>query len=196
MDISFVKDTSDAIASLVVMSYPELKVVLELYDHVEMTLPYISGFLAFREVDHLVNLYNRVKRDHENLIPQILMIDGSGIHHHRGFGLACHLGVLCDVPTLGVAKTLLVIDGLTVKLVDDLVESMKSDVEYLQGKSGIIHGAIFKVGDNKNPVFISQGHRISLETTVKLVRATSLFKNPEPVRQADLLSRKFIRDKK
>lgn len=179
---------------MVVLSYPELKVVLELYEHVEMKLPYISGYLAFREVKFLVDLVDKVKKDHSSLVPQVIMVDGSGVHHQRGFGIASHLGVLTGIPTIGIAKKLLVVDGLEIDYVNKLIDEMKGDTEILKGKSGVVHGAVYKVEKAKNPVYVSVGHMISLETSLEIVKKTCLHKNPEPVRQADLLSRQYIRD--
>lgn len=182
-----------AVASLVVLSYPDLKVVLELYEEVKMTLPYISGFLAFREVKFLIDLIDKVKKDHSDKVPQVIMVDGSGVHHQRGFGIASHLGVLTGIPTIGIAKSLLVVDGLEIDYVQKLIDNMKGDIEYLKGESGIIHGAIYRVEKAKKPVYVSIGHMISLETSLEIVKKTCLYKNPEPVRKADLLSRDYIR---
>eukprot|EP01080_Neovahlkampfia_damariscottae_P009968 gene9968-2287_t len=195
VDISFSKKEKDcAVASLVVLTYPELKVVYELYQKVTMKLPYKAGFLAFREVDFLLDLIETTKQKSPEYLPQLIMVDGSGIHHPRGFGLASHLGVLSDIPTIGIAKTLLVIDGITNEKVDQMKHELKGEFEYLKGDSGIIHGAIFKLGGNKNVVHVSIGHKISLETALEITQKTSIYKIPEPVRKADLLSRKYISD--
>ena len=144
VDISFGKeDPNDAVASLVVLSYPELKVEFELYKKVKMQLPYISGFLAFREVDFLVDLIDIVKKDHPKFLPQIIMVDGSGIHHPRGFGLASHLGVVTGIPTIGIAKKLLSIDGIDREKVKKIKEEMEGgSYSLLKGDSGVIHGAV------------------------------------------------------
>ncbi|XP_072795892.1 endonuclease V isoform X2 [Vicugna pacos] len=113
VDVSFVKgDSVGACASLVVLSYPELEVVYEDCRMVSLTAPYVSGFLAFREVFFMVDAVRRLREKEPHLVPQVLFVDGNGVLHHRGFGVACHLGVLTDLPCVGVAKKLLQVDGL------------------------------------------------------------------------------------
>ncbi|XP_032312527.1 endonuclease V isoform X4 [Camelus ferus] len=113
VDVSFVKgDSVGACASLVVLSYPELEVVYEDCRMVSLTAPYVSGFLAFREVSFMVDAVRRLREKEPHLVPQVLFVDGNGVLHHRGFGVACHLGVLTDLPCIGVAKKLLQVDGL------------------------------------------------------------------------------------
>eukprot|EP00045_Choanoeca_perplexa_P007088 m.62312 g.62312 ORF g.62312 m.62312 type:complete len:178 (-) comp13929_c0_seq2:307-840(-) len=101
VDISFIKgDDVNACASLVVVELPTLTVVYESHVMVKLTAPYISGFLAFREVPHLVALVKQLEHDAPAFKPQVILVDGNGELHHRGFGLACHLGVLVDIPTV------------------------------------------------------------------------------------------------
>ncbi|XP_036053498.1 endonuclease V isoform X4 [Onychomys torridus] len=116
VDVSFINGDSDrACASLVVLSYPELEVTWVVYEDshmVRLKAPYVSGFLAFREVPFLVELVQRLQEKEPGFMPQVLLVDGNGVLHQRGFGVACHLGVLTDVPCIGVAKKLLQVDGL------------------------------------------------------------------------------------
>jgi deoxyinosine 3'endonuclease (endonuclease V) len=87
MDISFVggegDDKDEACASLVILSWPSLDIVHEEYAMVTMDVPYIAGFLAFREVKHLCNLLHKVQREKPDIVPQLLFLDGNGILHHR-----------------------------------------------------------------------------------------------------------------
>lgn len=193
VDISFSKNTDEAIASLVVLNYPDLKVIYKKFSHVTMTLPYIPGFLAFREVDFLIALIDEMKNSqYAKIIPQVILVDGNGILHQRGFGLACHLGVKIGIPTIGVAKKLFFLDGLTKEKIKKWTnEHLKNpgDVVKLKGDSGVIHGAIIKsTEDTSQPVYISPGHKISLETAIEIVKACCLYRVPEPIRQADLQS--------
>jgi endonuclease V len=144
VDISFDPvNPKDAVASLVVLSFPELKVVYEIYEKVKMKLPYKAGFLAFREVDFLLDLIFKTQKTNPQFMPQLIMVDGSGIHHPRGFGLASHLGVLSGIPTIGIAKKLLVIDGITNEKVEKMKNELKGgEFENLKGNSGKIHGAV------------------------------------------------------
>ncbi|KAL5660948.1 hypothetical protein ACJX0J_028073, partial [Zea mays] len=106
-DISFLKeDPSTACAAVVVLNADTLEVVHEEFNVVRLQVPYIPGFLAFREAPVLLGLLEKVKINAPHFCPQLLMVDGNGLLHPRGFGLACHLGVLADIPTIGVGKNL------------------------------------------------------------------------------------------
>ncbi|KAI9343594.1 endonuclease V [Obelidium mucronatum] len=134
--------------------------------------------------------------------PQVLFIDGNGVFHPRGFGVACQVGVLADVPTIGIAKNLLEIrdDGVFSKDVKVLCEqhlTAGGTFVNIVGNSGIVYGAgVRSVDGAKNPVFVSNGHRVSLETAVSLTLAVSKHRQPEPIRFADHLGREFIRTQK
>lgn len=125
------------------------------------------------------------------------MVDGNGLLHPRGFGLACHLGVLADLPTIGIGKNLHHVDGLTLSGVKQLLEakdSFSKDLLTLTGSSGRIWGvAMRSTWNTSKPIFVSIGHRISLQTAVKVVGMTCKYRVPEPVRQADIRSRDFLR---
>lgn len=79
--------------------------VYEDYQMVKLTQPYIPGFLAFREVPHLLVLLQKLRKNRPDLVPGVIFMDGNGVLHPRGCGVACHFGVVADIPTLGVAKT-------------------------------------------------------------------------------------------
>ncbi|XP_077611431.1 endonuclease V isoform X4 [Crocuta crocuta] len=175
VDVSFVKgDSVGACASLVVLSYPELEVVYEDCQMVSLTAPYVSGFLAFREVPFLVDAVRRLREQEPGLMPQVLLVDGNGLLHHQGFGVACHLGVLTDLPCIGVAKKLLQADGL------------ENNAQHKEK-------ALKSHDRSTKPLYVSVGHKISLEAAVRLTRGLCRFRIPEPVRQADIRSRDYIR---
>uniref|UniRef100_G1U2V2 Endonuclease V n=1 Tax=Oryctolagus cuniculus TaxID=9986 RepID=G1U2V2_RABIT len=164
-DVSFVKgDSASACASLVVLSFPELQVVYEESRMVRLTAPYVSGFLAFREAPFLVDAVQRLREKQPDLMPQVLLVDGNGVLHHQGFGVACHLGVLTDLPCIGVAKKLLQVDGL------------EKDAAHKEQ-------ALRSHDRSTKPVYVSVGHKVSLETAVRLTRHCCRFRVPEPVRQ-------------
>ncbi|PNI14239.1 ENDOV isoform 8 [Pan troglodytes] len=153
VDVSFVKgDSVRACASLVVLSFPEL---------------------------------------------EVLLVDGNGVLHHRGFGVACHLGVLTDLPCVGVAKKLLQVDGLENNALHKekirLLQT-RGDSFPLLGDSGTVLGMALRSHDRSTrPLYISVGHRMSLEAAVRLTCCCCRFRIPEPVRQADISSREHIR---
>ncbi|XP_015501022.1 endonuclease V isoform X4 [Parus major] len=144
VDLSYIKgDESRACASLVVLSYPGLEVLYQDCRMVPVTAPYVAGFLAFREVPVLVEAVQRLQQEEPQLQPQVLLVDGNGLLHPRGFGIACHLGVLTDLPCIGVAKNLLQVDGLVRdELHREQVRSLQRSGETfpLTGTSGKVLG--------------------------------------------------------
>ena len=93
------------------------------YEIVKLDLPYVPGFLAFREVPHLMKLINTLKEKRPEYIPQVILVDGNGILHQNGFGLASHLGVLADIPTIGCGKTVFNVDGMSKEKVRALCDA-------------------------------------------------------------------------
>jgi deoxyinosine 3'endonuclease (endonuclease V) len=174
-----------------------MRVVYEDYEMVELSEPYMPGFLAFREVPHLLRLLDRLHLRAPKLFPQLLLVDGNGRLHPRGFGLACHLGVLADVPTIGIGKNLHMIDGLDRSWVDARAASdLRRGGESfpLVGNSGTEWGSCLRATDaSSNPIYVSIGHRISLDTAVSITHACCQHRVPTPVRLADLNSRERIR---
>nr|CAG8583790.1 7736_t:CDS:2 [Entrophospora candida]CAG8585681.1 7687_t:CDS:2 [Entrophospora candida] len=193
VDLSFIKDSQeDAVASLV---------IYENFLSVKLKLPYIAGFLAFREVESILELLKTLEKSNSSIYPQVIIVDGNGTLHPRGFGLASHLGVLANIPTIGVAKNFLQIDdgeNLTMVNVKNMAKEKLSkggDTYLLEGNSGTIWGAALRSLDSTtNPVFVSIGHRISLETAIHLVLKCCKYRVPEPTRQADVRSREYIRN--
>ncbi|KAL6549719.1 hypothetical protein OROMI_020207 [Orobanche minor] len=194
VDLSFSRnDPSIACATLVVLDFSTLEVVHEDSAIVELSIPYVPGFLAFREAPVLLELLEKMKKGALLSYPQVLMVDG--------FGLACHLGVLADLPTIGIGKngsrnndqiadsgTLLHhIDGLTQPKVRRLLETNGNscnDIIPLIGDSGSTLGvAMRSTGGSVKPIFISVGHRISLASAVKIVKLSCRYRVPEPIRQ-------------
>lgn len=125
------------------------------------------------------------------------LVDGNGVLHPQGFGLASHFGVLENIPTIGVGKTFLHVDGLTKPDVKALMAKARedgSDLVKLTGESGKVWGAaLCGTTGVKNPVYVSVGHMLSLDASVAIAQACSQYRVPEPIRQADLRSREVIR---
>lgn len=197
LDLSFFADNVRAMACLVVLTYPDCHIVYQKCSTVHLTQPYIPGFLAFREADHLVTLLEEMKATHPGLVPQMLLVDGNGIFHQHGCGLACHVGVRTGIATIGVAKTFFQVDALdwpSIKA-DFLAKcNTAHSVIPLVGASGRVWGAAVATTANlKKPIFVSIGHGISLDTALRIVFAVSRFRQPEPIRQADQISRELIR---
>ncbi|NXD84183.1 ENDOV Endonuclease, partial [Halcyon senegalensis] len=189
VDLSYIKgDDTNACASLVVLSYPALEVLYEDCRMVAVGTPYVAGFLAFREVPFLVEAVQRLRQEKPKLEPQVLLVDGNGLLHPRGFGVACHLGVLTDLPCIGVAKNLLHVDGLVRdELHREQVRSLQhgGDSFPLMGTSGGVLGMVScrDYNNSSKPLYVSVGHRVCLETAVRLVKSCCKYRIPEPIRQ-------------
>uniref|UniRef100_A0A7S3EFW5 Endonuclease V n=1 Tax=Rhodosorus marinus TaxID=101924 RepID=A0A7S3EFW5_9RHOD len=193
-DVTFDKDDqSFAVAALVVCSYPEMKVVHEETMEIRSGLPYVPGFLAFREAPAVIQLLNRLEGG--PYMPQLLLLDGNGILHPRKCGLATHVGVTLNLPTIGCAKKLFRIDGIDENFVRTKLGTQKGRF-YIDGESGTRWGAAINAAQgSQRPVYVSIGNRISLDTAIQYVSECSLYRVPEPIRQADLLSRQWIRNR-
>jgi len=196
MDISAIKHNPNIAVSALVICDRNLKIVYEDYNLVKMDEPYIPGFLAFREVKHLVNLINDLKNNHPEFIPQVILVDGNGILHTKGFGLASHLGVLIDIPTIGCSKNVFNVDGISKIKVKEIAKKFlnKGGDHYpLIGDSGEQYGWAFRSNDEStNPMIISLGHKISNETALKIVKLCTIHRIPQPIRFSDKISRRLI----
>ena len=201
VDISFIKNNDSdpqqlGISALVVCDYKTLKIVYEDYKLVTIDEPYIPGFLAFREVKHFVNLIEELKQNSPQYIPQVILVDGNGIFHNKGFGLASHLGVLVDIPTIGCGKTVFAVDGITKRKVEDIYYyelKKKGDAKKLIGKSRTQWGyALRTTKEYDYPMIISIGHKVSNETALQIVKKTCIYRVPEPIRLSDKISRRLV----
>ena len=196
VDISASKHVPNVAVSALVVCDKELKIVYEDYKVVKMTEPYVPGFLAFREVNHLVDLVNDLKKNAPEFLPQVILVDGNGLLHVKGFGLACHLGVLVDIPTIGCSKNVFNVDGISKKKVKELAKKnliKGGDSVELIGDSGTLWGYAFKSNDEVvNPMIISCGHKISNETALKIVKKSIVHRVPQPIRFSDKVSRRLI----
>jgi len=193
MDVSFVKDTNKAVASIVNIEYPSLEIKEFEMIECEIEAPYIPGFLAFREIEPLRAALAKARQKWPSSeFPQIFFIDGNGVLHQRQCGLASHLGVVENLITVGIGKNLLNVDGLDRLNFDP--ESLSSEPQQLIGTSGTLYGYAALTGKSTaKPIFISPGHRISHLSAARLALLLGKFRVVEPIRQADLISRQYIR---
>ena len=197
VDISFnKKDPSISCAYLTIVNFNTNDIVYEDHETVKLTIEYVSGFLGFREVPVFKTLLDRLKQKKPELYPDVIMVDGFGILHPRGFGSATHLGYELDIPTIGVGKTLITIDGMDEKVIkNDFKVECKNKGDYIElvGKSGKLYGCAVKGShDTTNPIYVSLGHKISLGTAVSIVLKTCKFRIPEPIRNSDIKSKLYF----
>ena len=177
IDVHFSRDGRTAFAAAVELDARTLELRESALAVLPVTFPYRTGFLSFREVP-VAQAALRLLRD----VPDLVMVDGQGLAHPRRFGLACHLGVLLDLPTVGVAKS---------RLLGRFAEPgpLPGDWTPLEDKGEIV-GAVLRSKAGCRPLFVSIGHKIDLATAVFLVQAgVARHRLPEPTRQADRLSR-------
>jgi deoxyribonuclease V len=159
--------------------YPELELVAEAGVAGECPFPYRTGLLSFREVPILLAALQRLQER-----PDVVLVDGQGIAHPRGLGLATHLGLAANLPTIGVAKSRLVGEG-------NEPEAAAGSYNPLiwQGKTV---GLILRTQKGKKPLYLSPGHRITLPECLEItLGCVTKYRLPLPVRQADLLSRRL-----
>lgn len=176
VDVGFKDNYTISQAAVVVLSFPDLKLQESAITSIPTTFPYIPGFLSFREIPVILQALATI-----SLKPDLILCDGQGLAHPRRFGLASHLGVLLDIPTIGVAKSLLV--GKYAELPEN-----KGNWVYLIHKKEIV-GAVVRSRDKVKPIYVSIGHRISLETAINYVlKCTTKYRLPETTRQADYLA--------
>jgi deoxyribonuclease V len=164
-------------AAIAMVAADGLELVESALAAVPTGFPYVPGYLSFRETPAALAALALLKRP-----PDLLMIDGQGIAHPRRLGIAAHLGVITDLPAIGVAKSRLVGEH-------EPPGSARGSRTVLTHKGETI-GAVLRSRDGGSPLYVSIGHRVSLEQAVGLVLATlTRYRLPEPIRLADRLSR-------
>ena len=172
-DISMTKGSQDAFAGIVVLNSKTLEIANEYFIKGKVDLPYIPGLLSFREAPLLLELFKKVSP-----APQLVFFDGQGIAHPRKLGLASHVGLFLNCPTIGCAKSRLTgtfrEPGMKKGCRSRLVDCHNNTL-----------GTVLRTRENCKPVFISVGHQIDLETAVRwTLKCTTRYRIPEPTRLA------------
>lgn len=176
IDVGFEKHGSVTRAAVVVLGFPGLAPVEQAVARQPTRFPYVPGYLSFREAPAVLAALKQLRTR-----PDLLLCDGQGLAHPRRFGLACHLGLLLDIPSIGVAKSRLI--GA-----HDEVPEQKGGWTALEDDGEII-GAVLRTRAGVKPVYVSVGHRISLATAIDYVmRCTTRYRLPETTRHAHRLA--------
>jgi deoxyribonuclease V len=174
-DVSYEKHGQKLYAAVLVFSLPDLVLMdqASVVDRAEF--PYVPGLLSFREAPALTKAFTQIRRK-----PDVVIFDGQGIAHPRGMGLASHMGLILNCPSVGCAKTRLV------GTYPQVPETRGSTV--LLTDRGRVVGGVVRTRDRVKPVFVSVGHRITLEESIALVLDCCRgYKLPEPTRQAHMV---------
>jgi deoxyribonuclease V len=181
-DVAFIdrrwpRQPSRARAAVVLVSYPELTVAEERTVEADTVFPYVPGLLSFREIPVLRMAFELLEAE-----PDLIVVDGQGLAHPRRFGIASHLGLLAGRPAIGVAKSRLCGEHAPVG------GNRGSWAPLVDGGETV--GAAVRTRVGVKPVYVSVGHRISLEAAVAwTLRLATRYRLPEPSRLADRLSR-------
>jgi deoxyribonuclease V len=177
-DMAFDPATEVAFAGVIVYRFPGLEEVERRMARRKLRFPYVPGLLSFRECPILLAAFARLETE-----PDLILIDGHGRAHPRRFGIACHIGILFDKPTIGCAKSRLVGEheepgeraGATAPLM-------------LEGER---LGVVLRTRDHVRPIYVTTGHRVALDSAVGLVKqCIDGFRIPKPTREAD----HYVRD--
>lgn len=176
IDVGFEDEGRTTRAAIAVLGFPGLQLQERAIARLPTVFPYIPGLLSFREVPAVLDALEKL-----TAMPDLLLCDGQGYAHPRRFGIACHIGLLTDLPAIGVGKSLLVGKH-------EEVPDQKGAWTPLQHKGETI-GAALRTRPGTKPLYISAGHRISLESAIAYVmRCTPKYRLPETTRQAHKLA--------
>jgi len=176
VDVGFEEGGKIARAAVAVLSFPDLVLIEHAIARMPVNFPYVPGLLSFREVPVILEALGKLAA-----LPDLLLCDGQGIAHPRRPGIACHLGLLADLPSIGVAKTRLI--G-----VYGAVPEERGGWTPLSDKGETI-GAVLRTRPMVHPLYISTGHRVGLETAIRYVMAcVTRYRLPETTRWAHRLA--------
>ncbi len=176
VDVGFEAAGTITRAAIAVLSWPDLQLKDQAIARQPTRFPYIPGLLSFREVPAILEACQQLQ-----ITPDLLLCDGQGLAHPRRLGIACHLGLLTDLPSIGVGKTRLI--GTHAE-----VGNQRGDRQPLCDRGEVI-GAVLRTRVNTHPLYISVGHRINLETAIAyVIGCTTRYRLPETTRFAHKLA--------
>ena len=176
IDLGYDANADKSRAVVVVLSFPDLQLLESSEAILPIQFPYVPGLLSFRETPVAIKALEKLKTH-----PDLILCDGQGLAHPRRFGIACHIGLIADVPTVGVAKSILV------GKFENLGETRGSTAPLIHRREQV--GVALRTREKVQPIYISVGHRISLETAVKYVlQCSPKYRLPETTRLADRMA--------
>lgn len=177
-DISYNIGSERFYAGVVVLEWPHLQIVEEAVAVKESRFPYIPGLLSFREAPVLLEAFQQLA-----CCPDVIIVDGHGIAHPRKIGIASHVGLFLDFPSIGCAKR-----KLTGIYDENDLADLAGSVISLQTPEGEVIGSVVRTKDRVKPVFVSPGHKTDIKTSVNIVlKCCKGYRLPEPTRLAHYL---------
>jgi deoxyribonuclease V len=181
VDVAYDQHSDQLVAAVVVLDAETLEVVEQSSATNVAQFPYISGLFSFRELPPIIEALKKLQ-----VTPDLIVCDGQGIAHPRRFGLACHLGVIFDIATIGCGKTRLIGEHAE-------PEKIRGAVAYLVDQGEVI-GGVLRTQTNTKPIYVSVGHRISLATACDwILKLSPTYRLPETTRQADQMVKKQLK---
>ena len=176
VDIGFENNFAISKSAIAVLTYPELELVEQAIARIPTAFPYVPGYLSFREIPAILAAFPQLK-----ITPDLILCDGQGYAHPRRLGLACHLGILLDIPTIGVAKSLFIGKHESVPIEKGNWKPLIDQEETI--------GVVLRSRTNVKPIYVSIGHKISLPTALDYVMGClTKYRLPETTRWADKLA--------
>ncbi|NOZ62960.1 MAG: deoxyribonuclease V [Calditrichaeota bacterium] len=178
-DVAYFDQMRRSVGAVTVMKFPELNIVEQTFAVVDVTFPYIPGYLTFREAPVLLKAFEELQ-----CTPDLIIFDGQGIAHRKKMGIAAHLGVLLDIPSIGCAKSRLIGNF------DDPAPDKGSFSPLFYHGERI--GAVVRTRKGTKPVFVSPGQKITIpEAITWVLKCCPKYRVPEPVRQSHLAVNRF-----
>jgi deoxyribonuclease V len=182
IDVAYAQHTDKMVAAVAILDASTLALVEVVTAETTTQFPYIPTLFSFREIPPIAKVFEKL-----SLIPDIFICDGHGQAHPRQFGLACHLGVWYDVPTIGCGKSYLSGSYIASELAQE-----RGSFVALRNEKGQEIGRALRTQNGINPLFVSVGHKISLTSACEwILRLSPQYRQPEPIRHADHAVRSF-----
>lgn len=199
-------DTGLACAGLIIFDVSneeEFVIVYEDYKFMNITVEYKPGYLAVRYLEIYKNMIEELNQKRPDIFPQLMLVRAGGVLHHNRCGLASHLGIICDVPTIGVQESMLLGPNLGLKMGVDVDtgynklftaehHSVGEYSEIADHDGHVLGVALVSSEGSKRPTYVSIGHRVSLDTAIDIVLSLSTCRIPEPIRQVRISCREKL----
>ncbi|MCJ7577491.1 MAG: endonuclease V [candidate division Zixibacteria bacterium] len=177
--VIFSKDEDKVSVACVNFSFPQLQILDQTVERESYDFPYTPGLFAFSVGPAILSALNKIEK------PDLIIFPGRGIDHPRKLGLASHLGVLLDLPTIACSKKPL--------WKNHPEPSMKKGAYvFIERENKELIGAVLRTKDSAKPIFVTPGHKISIQTALKIIlQCSPRYRIPEPLRQAHILAKKW-----